>query len=327
MFSKAPVITNIGKTLLLRAAAGEQITFTKFKAGNGTMQDGETEETMADLHSVIVDDIEAKVDNDAVPEEGYIQIIGSFDNQNNVRNDFMWTELGLFARVDNTEAIDYGTEYLYAYGYESKNAETIVAGGNDVAVEQNISLNIAIGTSGNISVNISQSIIWAKAEDLNAHKSNTNNPHNVTCGQIGAAQSEHNHSAANITSGTLPVERGGTGVNTSEAMRGLFAPVHGMYTGDGTTQRDINLGFHPNVVIYTDEGGTFSDDVKGSTGGIILRDYPHYTWDVGYGSSRTDQQKVAEITATGFRLYSNGANGHTGRRPNQSGIRYFYIAW
>ena len=92
-------------------------------------------------------------------------------------------------------------------------------------------------------------------------------------------------------------------------MRSLFAPVSGMYEGNGASQRDINLGFQPKVVIYTDEGGAFSDDVKGSTGGIILRNYPHYTWDVGYGSSRTDQQKVAEITVTGFRLYHNSSNG------------------
>lgn len=46
------------------------------------------------------------------------------------------------------------------------------------------------------------------------HAGDTSNPHGVTAKQIGAAETSHNHSAANITSGTLPVTRGGTG-NTS----------------------------------------------------------------------------------------------------------------
>lgn len=49
---------------------------------------------------------------------------------------------------------------------------------------------------------------------INTHTSNKSNPHGVTAEQIGAAASSHNHSASNITSGTLGVARGGTG-NTS----------------------------------------------------------------------------------------------------------------
>ena len=46
------------------------------------------------------------------------------------------------------------------------------------------------------------------------HIADKNNPHGVTAAQVGAAASSHTHSAGNITSGTLPVSRGGTG-NTS----------------------------------------------------------------------------------------------------------------
>lgn len=42
---------------------------------------------------------------------------------------------------------------------------------------------------------------------------------NITAASIGAAASSHNHSADNITSGTLPVERGGTGGETATAAR------------------------------------------------------------------------------------------------------------
>lgn len=46
---------------------------------------------------------------------------------------------------------------------------------------------------------------------LSSHVASKANPHGVTAAQVGAAAESHNHSAANITSGTLPVTRGGTG--------------------------------------------------------------------------------------------------------------------
>ena len=58
---------------------------------------------------------------------------------------------------------------------------------------------ITIGNSGK-SVNGSKNVSWSLSE-------------------IGAAASSHNHSAANITSGTLAIARGGTGATTASAAR------------------------------------------------------------------------------------------------------------
>ena len=53
-----------------------------------------------------------------------------------------------------------------------------------------------------------------------AKKSNINHTH--TPASIGAAASSHNHSASNITSGTLPISRGGTGgTNPSAVLNNL----------------------------------------------------------------------------------------------------------
>ena len=41
----------------------------------------------------------------------------------------------------------------------------------------------------------------------------------LTAGDVGAAASSHNHSAANITSGTLAIARGGTGATSAAAAR------------------------------------------------------------------------------------------------------------
>ena len=43
----------------------------------------------------------------------------------------------------------------------------------------------------------------ARTSALNAHTSNTNNPHSTTAVQVGAAPSVHSHSGADITSGTV----------------------------------------------------------------------------------------------------------------------------
>lgn len=55
----------------------------------------------------------------------------------------------------------------------------------------------------------------AKAvKSLIAHINDTDNPHNVSPNQIGAAEDEHEHSAADITSGALSPQRGGTGISS-----------------------------------------------------------------------------------------------------------------
>lgn len=82
----------------------------------------------------------------------------------------------------------------------------------------------------------------AVQKNLDAHTGNKSNPHGVTAVQVGARAdtwvpswsevsgkpgtfppSGHNHDAANITSGTLPVARGGTGVPTiAQLAQSLF---------------------------------------------------------------------------------------------------------
>ena len=52
---------------------------------------------------------------------------------------------------------------------------------------------------------------------------------NITAASVGAAASSHNHSASNITSGTLSVARGGTGVTSDKAIALKSYPVGAIY--------------------------------------------------------------------------------------------------
>lgn len=74
-------------------------------------------------------------------------------------------------------------------------------------------------------------------KDVPEHIANKENPHGVTAAQVGAAPASHNHSATNITSGTLPVSRGGTGQTTltppvgTSALRAIYAGTTDMAAG------------------------------------------------------------------------------------------------
>lgn len=110
------------------------------------------------------------------------------------------------------------------------------------------------GTSFNGSGNITTAN-WGTARTLtigNTGKS-VNGSGNVSwsLSEIGAAASSHNHSAANITSGTLPVSRGGTGQTSAAAVRNSLGlgnttgavPIANGGTGATTAaQARANLG-------------------------------------------------------------------------------------
>lgn len=80
---------------------------------------------------------------------------------------------------------------------------------------------------------------------------------NLTPANIGAAAASHNHSASNITSGTLPIARGGTGATTAAGARnnlglgnttGALPVANG---GTGATTADAaraNLGLNGTII-------------------------------------------------------------------------------
>lgn len=249
MFSQKPVITEMGITLLVRAAGGEQITFTKFQAGKGTLSPGETPKTVTAMKDPVLTNIPI-TQATGTEEDGYVKLSGKFDNQTDVQESFRWTELGLIAEDED------GVEYLYAYGYDNANAEIIAPSDGSVIIEQNFSVIIAIGESENITVNVLPSASYASQAALDAHTENTSNPHSVTLAQVGAAAASHTHNASDINAGTLAVANGGTGVNSLQAFANLLYSqypmqnyVIGIYSGNHGSRQDINLGFEPELVM------------------------------------------------------------------------------
>ncbi len=333
MFTRPPVLTDMGKTLLLRAAAGEQITFTKFQVGDGALAHGETEETALALKHVVIDDLPITLAEDT-EEDGYIKITGSFDSHSHVQEDFVWAELGLIAEDED------GVEYLYAYAYEAEYAELLKVSGADVAVEQTFSVIIAIGDSENITVYVLPHTTYADKADFDAHVADHNNPHQVTAAQAGAAPAVHTHDAGtDITTGVLPVERGGTGVASYAALAALLAAlldanfIIGHFIGDGAFRKDITLGFQPSRVymlpMFT--GWEPGDSLPRAGGFSFAPGENLYHQGCGDSAATCDADALfarrhggAAVTETGFAAgYGNSA----GRQDiNINGKMYFYIA-
>ena len=163
------------------------------------------------------------------------------------------------------------------------------------------------------------------------HMANTSNPHNTRYSQSGAAASSHNHSASNITSGTLPAARGGTGVTSTSALANLLSsyfsfPVFGTFTGDGSVKRKIELPFTPSAVLVANEMGMFGDDIQGTCGGIAIGSsgVAGYNCSTTYASTWHDSYTDLMITTNGF--YVNYSSSYK-VRTNTSGRSYRYIAW
>ena len=94
--------------------------------------------------------------------------------------------------------------------------------------------------------------------NLISHIANVKNPHKVTADQAGAAKKTHSHSATDINGGILGLARGGTGVSTLAELQKLIGGQIkiGSYTGDGSGDRSINLGYTPDALLLARASAT-----------------------------------------------------------------------
>jgi len=179
--------------------------------------------------------------------------------------------------------------------------------------------------------------------DTISHITSGSNPHNVTLAQVGGAAASHSHSALDINADendpALPVTAGGTGVKSMNALRnaiGINATI-GIYTGDGTQKRAMNLGFKPSAILLTDEYGRVWDDTDGILGGMAVGLYGIRSMDSSNANDATiwSNQYTAllpfedqENQQAGFYVnYYAGSSAEENISTNNTGVVYHYIAW
>lgn len=168
-----PKLTASGKNLLLRALAGETITFTKIQLGNGTAQDP------AEATGLANPIITVELSKIVVGTE-YVTLTAQFSN-NSITSGFHITEAGFFAKDPD----DSTKEILYALGNEDESSADYVPDKGNRILEMQFDALIFIGDAENVSAAISSSLVYASKEDFDKHTADKNNPHSVTKQQVG----------------------------------------------------------------------------------------------------------------------------------------------
>lgn len=168
-----PKLTASGKNLLLRALAGENITFTRIQLGNGPAQDPVAASAL--VNPILTIEL-SKIE---VGQE-YVTLTASFTN-GSIKSGFHITEAGFFAKDpdDNTK------EILYAIGNEDESSADYVPDSSSRIFEMQFDALIFIGDAENVSAAISSSLVYASKDEFNAHTADNSNPHAVTKAQVG----------------------------------------------------------------------------------------------------------------------------------------------
>ncbi|MBR5409240.1 MAG: hypothetical protein IK104_01090 [Clostridia bacterium] len=176
----APILTDAGRALLMRAIAGDGLVFTKFEIGSGAPP-----ADAADLEELVIPEYEFGITAIDKTTSGYVTITGSFDNSI-IEEPMRWTELGLFAKLDEQGA----DEVLYAYVNDGDDAGMLTPAGAVVA-EQTVNLMIVVGDAENVTAIMAESAVFATKAELQEHEADKSNPHNVTKAQVGLGNVEN----------------------------------------------------------------------------------------------------------------------------------------
>ena len=155
----APKFTGVGRQLQTRVIAGDTLTFTAIKLGDGTM----TTEPIAALTDLIHGIITLSV-HEVRRNADYAEVTGVFQNAG-LSSGFYWREIGIFA-ADPDYPNDRSHDILYCYQNAAELAEYIPSASSAV-IEKIIRVACVVGDAESVTVGLA-SQAYAKAEDLQA---------------------------------------------------------------------------------------------------------------------------------------------------------------
>lgn len=118
-------------------------------------------------------------------EEGspYVTLEAEFNNST-VASGFRATETGiLVADPDNSNNRD--KDILFAYGYCEEKDAIYIPANDDFVLETTEEFVVYIGTTENVSAELSKSLTYASRAEFDEHVSNFSNPHSVNAEQVG----------------------------------------------------------------------------------------------------------------------------------------------
>ena len=214
MISRTPELTDAGKALLMRALAGETLTFTRLAIGSGELAEGQNQDLLTELIHEELSITPASLDGS---QEGLIAISGDFGSED-ITEDFVWRELGVYAKGSEDNV-----ELLYAYANDGDDAGTLRVLDTNILTEQTLTLIVEIDDAENVTAIYNPHTQYAESADLRAHTGNTSNPHGVTKAQVGLGNVP-NLTPSNMTvSFTAADER--ANISTGEKLSVMFGKI------------------------------------------------------------------------------------------------------
>lgn len=277
-----PKLTASGKNLLLRALAGETITFTKIQLGNGTAQDP------AEATGLANPIITVELSKIVVGTE-YVTLTAQFSNSS-ITSGFHITEAGFFA----TDPDDGTKEILYALGNEDESSADYVPDKGNRILEMQFDALIFIGDAENVSAAISSSLVYASKDEFDDHTADKNNPHSVTKQQVGLgnvpnlAPSDQvptfteAATLANIVSGEKASTLFG---KIKRAISKLIDHLNNRSNPHNTTAQQVGAATKSHTHSTTDINNGVLSPLRGGTGIQVQGDFSKYIKDTVFLAS------------------------------------------
>ena len=229
-FSGGLFLTNAGRIALskIQADSSKSLNFSKFAFGDGHLNGSLEIERTALINQKDTQPVtRLRVNGDNTVTVGT-------KRPGNAVGGYYLREIGLFA----TDPDNNNAEILYGYANAGDDAQYLPTAGSAEIVEKTVNVIISI-TNGTVVTATVSTGTAVTPEEFAAHVDDTDNPHEVSAQQVGAALENHTH--GNITNdgkigtlankavytgaggalqaGTLPVAAGGTGGTTAAAAR------------------------------------------------------------------------------------------------------------
>nr|DAE08693.1 MAG TPA: tail-collar fiber protein [Siphoviridae sp. ct3lF2] len=229
-FSGGLFLTNAGRIALskIQADSSKSLNFSKFAFGDGQLNGSLEIERTALINQKDTQPItRLRVNGDNTVTVGT-------KRPGNAVGGYYLREIGIFA----TDPDNNNAEILYGYANAGDDAQYLPTAESAEIVEKTVNVIISI-TNGTVVTATVSTGTAVTPEEFAAHVDDTDNPHEVSAQQVGAALENHTH--GNITNdgkigtlankavytgaggalqaGTLPVAAGGTGGTTAAAAR------------------------------------------------------------------------------------------------------------
>ena len=349
MFFPKLSLTNNGRALIVKALAGETLTFTKLAIGGG--DDPGDPDKLTSLVNSLVDMQITSIERG----DGVVKLEGSFDNSK--------LNAGIYARELGVYANDPDDgEILYAYANAGEFPAYIPADSSNSYERITLRVLVAVGDAENIEAVIGDFAGYITAETFEAHTGNKNNPHEVTAQQVGlgnvpnvktndqkptfsglsTAQTTNvnNIPLANITSGeTLGLMMGKirnaiahliAHLSTSNphhitaAMLGAGKIVRGTYSGSGTfgpnNKNSLSFASAPKLLIVQPTSNSSHADY----GGFIALNGVRILRAGGLSDDVTNTESQLALTWGTTVSWYNTTDAYF--QQNASGWTYTYLA-